>query len=173
MAAQKSDKQHFIDVYNAESDAVFRYCFFRTSDREIALDITQETFMRYWDTMKNGAEAIRHDRALLFTIARRLVIDWYRKKKTVSLEAKAEEYDSDPFEVADESSSNTIEMDIEARHVIEKIKELDETYRHVIYLRFVEDMKPQEIADVLEVSANVVSVRINRGLKELRKIINP
>ncbi len=58
----------------------------------------------------------------------------------------------------------------EARHLIGKINEIDPIYQHAVYLRFVEDLKPKEIAEILGESANVVSVHINRGLKQLRAI---
>jgi DNA-directed RNA polymerase specialized sigma24 family protein len=41
-----------------------------------------------------------------------------------------------------------------------------------MYLRFVEDMKPKEIAEILEQPVNVVSVRIFRALEKMREIMN-
>ena len=41
----------FLGIYNNESDAIFRFCLIRTSDREVALDMTQDTFMRFWRSL--------------------------------------------------------------------------------------------------------------------------
>jgi RNA polymerase sigma-70 factor, ECF subfamily len=80
----KEDMNHkFETIYEKESDAIFRFCLVRVSDREQALDITQEVFLRLWQSLQKG-EDIRNSRAFLFTIAHRLVIDWYRKKKSLS-----------------------------------------------------------------------------------------
>src|SRR3989344_2415025 len=72
----------FKTIYEKESDAIFRFCLVRVSDREQALDITQETFLRLWQNLFEGKE-IRNERAFTFTIANHLIIDWYRKKKSI------------------------------------------------------------------------------------------
>jgi RNA polymerase sigma-70 factor, ECF subfamily len=161
-------EQRFEELYETESDAVFRYCMFRISSREAALDLAQDTFMRFWDALVKGRE-IRNDKAFLFVIARNLVIDWYRKKKSVSLDAIVEESGDQVFRL-DNSTMEDMDSSAEARFVMDKLVELEPSYQHIVYLRFVEDLKPKDIAAILGVSANAVSVRINRGLKELRRI---
>jgi len=69
-----------IYIYKADSDAIFRFCLVRVSDREQAMDITEETFLRLWKSLLDGKE-ILNNKAFLFTLARHLIIDWYRKKK--------------------------------------------------------------------------------------------
>src|SRR3990167_5856074 len=79
----------FGEVYEKEADAIFRFCLLRTSDREIALDFTQDTFMRFWNSLVLEKD-IKNHRTFLFTIARNIIIDWYRKKKSFSLETLME-----------------------------------------------------------------------------------
>jgi len=166
----KMDKKNmFEEAYKEESDAIFRFCLIRVSSREQALDITQETFLRFWQTLTTGKK-ILNNKAFLFTIARRLVIDWYRKKKSLSLEDMASE--EEDFVAPDkETSEENLFVGIEGRYVLDKIKELPSAYREPLYLRFVEDLSPPEIAKILGVSTNATSVRINRGMVELRKIV--
>lgn len=162
-------KNMFEEAYKEESDAIFRFCLIRVSSREQALDITQETFLRFWQTLTTGKK-ILNNKAFLFTIARRLVIDWYRKKKSLSLEDMASE--EEDFVAPDkETSEENLFVGIEGRYVLDKIKELPSAYREPLYLRFVEDLSPPEIAKILGVSTNATSVRINRGMVELRKIV--
>ncbi len=160
-------KKRFEEVYFSESDAIFRYCFFRVSNREICLDLVQEVFMRYWDALSNKKD-IRNDRAFLFTISRNLVIDYYRKKKSVSLDDILDETGDATFVLRDEKDDPKVSA--EARFVLEKMEELSVEDRQVVYMRYVEGMKPKEIAELLEVSANVVSVRLNRAIEKLRQI---
>jgi len=172
----KNMKKRFVLLYEKESDAVFRYCIIRTSSREIALDISQESFMRFWDSLIKGKD-ITNDRAFIFTIAKNLIIDWYRKKKSVSLESMGESFEGEDQDVLDrliigDDGQEKEEFNAEGRYIIEKIKELDEPYQQVMYLRFVEDMKPKEIAEILEQPVNVVSVRIFRALEKMREIMN-
>lgn len=160
-------KKRFEDIYATESDGVFRYCFFRTSQREVALDLLQDTFMRFWDALSQNKE-IKNDRAFLYTISRNLIIDYYRKKKSVSLDNILEEV-SDSSMIITDSKENVV-LSAESRFFIDKIEELEEGDRQIIYFRFVDDLKPKEIADILDVTANVVSVRLNRALQKLREI---
>ncbi len=169
MKNRESTKNQFVSLYNTESDAIFRYCFLRTSQRDVALDLTQDTFMRFWDSLIREKADIRNHRAFLFTVARNLIIDWYRKKKPQSLDALTEEDDSETFFAPSDSVRTDIEMESEGRYLISQIKELEPSYQQAVYLRFVEGLSPQEIADILGISVNAASVRVHRGLEQLRK----
>lgn len=163
-------EQQFTSIYEAESDGIFRFCLIRVSDREQALDLTQETFSRMWQSLTQGKEMTNH-RAFLFTVAHRLIIDWYRKKKAVSLEAMStDEEGRESYDPPDERAYDEMGLNEEARFILSKINELGPSYEQAVYLRFVEGMSPPEIGKILGISANAVSVRINRGLQELRKI---
>lgn len=157
----------FKAIYEAESDAIFRFCLIRVSDREQALDITQETFTRLWQSMEKG-DTILNNRAYLFTVAHRLIIDWYRKKKSVSLDAMVDEETGVEYDPPDQAAADNLELASEGRYLLDKIKELSPGHRQAVYLRYVEGLSPQEIGDILGISSNAASVRVNRGLDELR-----
>jgi RNA polymerase sigma-70 factor (ECF subfamily) len=163
-------KNKFEEIYSLESDNIFRFCLVRVSSREQALDITQEVFLRLWQTLSSSKEVLNY-KAFLFTVARRLIIDWYRKKKSVSLDSLLSGDDDKEYEVVDESTMGSSMSDkAEGRYLMSKINELKDKDRDIIYLRFVEDLSPSEIGEILGISANTASVRINRSLHELRKI---
>ena len=71
-------------------DKIYRYCYFKLHSREIAEDVTQETFLRY----------LEHDHGLttvsalkyLYTIARNLCVDEYRKPKIESIDESIPDY---------------------------------------------------------------------------------
>src|SRR5690606_23115332 len=100
------------------SDAIFRFCLVKTSSRELAEDLVQETFMRYWQSLSSGKE-MRNTRSLLYTIANHLVIDWYRKKRSLSLDALGE----DGFDPPEERMT-TSEEDAELAGILEVIDDL-------------------------------------------------
>lgn len=164
-------KDKFISKYNELSDSVFRYCIFRISDRDVALDITQDAFTKYWDELANGQD-VKNDKALIFTITRNLIIDYYRKKKSVSLESLTETDNGEVEEFVLEigNKKNDIEIETEGRFLINKIQELPKSYQQIMYLRYVEGMDPKEIAKILGISVNATSVRIHRGIEDLKKI---
>ena len=51
------------------------------------------------------------------------------------------------------------------------IKNLPETYSEILFMRYVEELGVSEIAAITGKSVNVISVRINRGIKRLKEII--
>ena len=166
---RRNPEDDFKKTYDALSDAVFRFCLMRTSDREQALDLTQETFLRFWNELSKNKN-IKNRRAFLFTVARNLVIDSYRKKKSLSLESVLVEGSEDKHESL--AFDAKIEINSEADNLKRSINALDDIYRDAVYLRCVEEMKPKEIALVIGQSVNVVSVRISRGLSLLRKLMH-
>jgi RNA polymerase sigma-70 factor (ECF subfamily) len=163
-------KERFQKIYSENADSVFRYCFFRVSDRNTAIDLAQDVFTRYWDNLAKGKD-IGNDRAFLFTVARNIIIDWYRKKKSLSLESLQEENeDTEEFVIIEDNAKGALDMQNESRFLLDKIKALPATSQHILYMRYIEDLKPREIAEALEIRENTVSVRIHRALEELRKI---
>ena len=60
-------------------DKIYRYCYFRLHDRQLAQDITQETFLRFYGqslSLDKGKEL-----PYLYTVARNLCIDEFRRRK--------------------------------------------------------------------------------------------
>ncbi|MDO8564374.1 MAG: RNA polymerase sigma factor [bacterium] len=162
----KNARDQFTNLYKKEADAVFRFCILRISDREQAVDLTQEAFLRLWNTLLSETE-IKNYRAFLFTIARNLIIDWYRKKKSISLDALTDAEDGG-FDFPDDSHEKTT-ADAEKTQLLRNLNAIDPLLREAVYLRFVEGLSPQEIAKVLHVSVNAASVRISRGIAQLRE----
>lgn len=158
----------FEDVYINESYAIFRFCLTRVSSKNNAIDLTQETFMRFWEALRHG-QHIKNIRAFLFAVARNLIIDWYRKKKTVSLDAIVDAPNAPALPALQQSGKRRIERKIEARQLFEKLGELAPTYREILHLRFVEDRSVRQIASIMNISPNAASLRISRGLKSLRQ----
>jgi len=134
------------------------------------MDIAQETFCSLWEKFATGSTIISL-RAFLYASARNKIIDWYRKKKPLSLEKITEGEDGDilPFEPVDSLAESRIILSSEAKSVLKLIEKLPTHYRDALYLRLVEEMTPKEIGQILEVSAGTISVRITRGLTMIRK----
>lgn len=168
--SQKEEEKAFLAAYDAYGDAIFRFLCMKIADRETARDLTQETFTRAWDFCVEGGK-IREWKPFLYRTAYNLVVDTYRKKKAVSLDALIEDKG---FTVPDDHASDkTTIARAEMSRVRHAIDELDETYRDIILLRYIEDLPPKEIARITRLSENVVSVRIHRGILKLRALLGP
>jgi len=157
-------QQTFATAYEKFSDSIFRHCYIRVSDREEAIDLTQEAFMRTWDYLRKGNK-IKNLKAFLFQTLNNLIIDWYRKKKSVPLE------DEFASQIPDEHHSKDPYVESEGKWALSLLDMLDEKHRTVVELRLVEDWSPKEIAALLGESENAVSVRIHRGIGLLKSFV--
>ena len=161
-ATDGNAQDEFARAYDEYKDAIFRHCYFHTFDRERAKDLLQETFVKTWEYLSTGHD-IDNVRAFLYKVATNLVINAARKKKEQSLEALQEVGFDPPGE--DNPAAHDV---IAEERVMRILHTIEEPYRSAVTLRYVEGFAPAEIADITGESANVISVRINRGLKQLR-----
>jgi len=168
MASQKTTlRDAFMTAYDAHAEAIFKHCYFRLFNRERAKEIMQDTFLRTWEQMSIKRVDIKNIRAFLYRIATNLIIDETRKKKTDSLDV-LREHGFDPSETTEEAIFNRLDVE----QVKDVLKTMDEKYREVIVMKYIDDLTVKEIAEVLDVSQNVISVRIHRGLKELKRLLS-
>lgn len=167
---QQEEEKEFLAAYDEYSTSLFRFLTMKIADREVARDLTQETFTRAWD-YRQGGGIIREWKPFLFRTAYNLVVDVYRKKRSVSLDALI---DDQGFAVSDDSADEKKAVESAEMSLVRKgIDQLDETYRDIILLRYTEDLPPKEIARITGLSENVVSVRIHRGIEKLKTILGP
>ncbi len=158
-------KKQFLAAYDSYADALYRHCFFRVFSKARAEELVQETFMRAWVYMEAG-NAVANTRAFLYRVANNLIIDHARKKKEESLDALLEE--SDAYEPAYEGHKQ-IEKNILIGEVKEAMENLSDSDRGLLIKRYVDDLDPKEIAEILQTNANNVSVKIHRAIKTLKR----
>lgn len=165
----ESQEDRFLKAFEEYSDALFRHASLRISNRERAIDVVHDTYTKVWSYVKAGHH-IDSYRSFLYKVLNNLIIDEYRKQKELSLDALLEEEGTDEGDFAElsESTTEALAATIDGRQAFALVKELPVEYREVIIFRFVDGLGPKEIADLIEESENVVSVRIHRALKMLR-----
>lgn len=77
-------------------DKIYRYCYYRLYDKQLAQDITQETFLRF---LRQDLSLDNHkELPYLYTIAKNLCVDNFRKKTAGSLEDVTEDASYNPTE---------------------------------------------------------------------------
>ena len=159
--------EQFLEWHEQFSDAIFRHCFFRLSDRDKAKDTTQETFIRLWNYVSEGKEVV-NVRAFLYKIANNLIIDEYRRKETFSLDQMQEEQGFDVgFDVRDE-----VETKDEYERALKVIEHLPDKYREALVMRHVDGLSVKDIAHITGETENVISVRIHRAIEKLKDLRN-
>ncbi len=158
-------KQEFLSAYDAYAEAIYRHCFFRVYSKARAEELMQETFMKTWQYLQNG-ERVENLRAFLYRVANNLVIDASRKKREESLDALMEA--SDAFEPS-EDGRTIAEHKLLIKDVLAVLNKLPEDEREILTMRYVDDLDPKDIAEVLDISPNNASVRLNRAMKSLKQ----
>lgn len=173
----RQETEHaFEEAFTRYSDELFRHCMLRVSDRERALEITQEAFLRTWEYVGRGNTVLEF-RPFLYRTLKNLIIDEYRKQKTQSLDAMVDETEGGTIEaILPPDESNTLEAAIdrfEGKRALEALQKLPDAYKEVLIMRYVEGLSPKEIAASLDENENAVSVRVHRGLKKLKELLEP
>lgn len=159
----KINESYFLEAYDQYADAIFRYCFYRVYDRELARDLMQEVFARAWKRIVDG-ERIDNVKAFLYTVARNIVIDHSRRKKALSLDELMEQ----GFDAGDDirhSVANAADVSI----VLGALDQFDDTTRDLITLRYIEGWRVKDIAQSLGISQTSASVRLHRAMNMLKK----
>lgn len=162
----RSIKKQFEVSFTEFATGIFRYIYFKVSEYELAQDLTEETFVKYWKVLRGGKEVDNH-KALLYFIAKGLVIDHYRTKKN-SKKQSLETVDERLLAVADDIE-DSITQKQELEQVYAKIKKLKKEYQDILFLHYVEDVSIKEIAFIQKKQENAVRVLLHRALKELKK----
>jgi len=159
---QDTQEKIFIEAFSEYGDAIFRFCLVKVSNIELAEDMTQEVFTRYWQYLRDEKN-MTNTRSFLYNIANNMAKDWYKKKKSHSLDVQLE-LGNIPIDM-----SASPEEAASYHEVLSAIEDLDQTDKEVLLLSYVEGLNPKDIAHVLEETANTISVRLNRATKRLQQ----
>ena len=140
-----------------EYDKIYRYCYFKVGNSTLAEDLAQETFLKYF--AQNSY--IEHGKKLayLYTIARNLCLDAFRKKQPEEL--------TDVIPDA-ENSFERLELNIAIRQAL---KTLPEQERELLLFRYVNELSVGEIAVVTGISRFAVYRRTNSALASLKALL--
>ncbi len=160
------EKQKAFDaLYTEYVDSLYRFCYFRTNSSEVAEDSVQDVFLSLWKEISRGV-VVEYPKTWLYTAMRNKIIDYYRKKKSLSLDAKMEDQYFEPVE-----TNTHIELDTEIRLLTRYVESIeDDTDREVLLLRYVNDLSMDDIADITGSTSNAVTVRIHRATKKLKEL---
>ncbi len=164
--AVKRDRTAFTNLYDLYLVRVYRYVFYWLPNQADAEDITQEVFVRAWQSIEKykitGAPFI----AWLITIARNLVNSHYRStKRLVPLP------ETDYFLADDGNPQEEAETSFTQAFVREAILKLKGEKQKVIQMRFISEMSYEEVAKALNKTEGAIRVMQCRALRDLRCIL--
>lgn len=150
-------------MYEANRTSVFRYIYSsiggETNDAE---DLTAETFIRAWKARHTFEGDVDSAIGWLIGIAKRLIIDDYRRKDIRKTESLNHEIESGT------STEEEILLTQQKEELLKLLQNLPDDQREILTLRYVLNWRVNQIAAQMKLSENHVSVIIHRTLAELR-----
>lgn len=137
-------------------DKIYRYCYFKTHSRETAEDITQEAFLRFFESRSytDRGSALQY----LYTIARNLCTDEYRRAKPCLLDEESLGSYSDEGMLLRSSLKAALDK-------------LDEGDRELLLLRYVNELPVKVIAGLYGISRFALHRRLAKAVKEAKKML--
>jgi RNA polymerase sigma-70 factor (ECF subfamily) len=169
-AAQDGDKSAFARLYDRYVDVVFRYVLFRVGDRELAEDVTSETFLRALRRIESVSYQGRDVGAWFVTIARNLVLDHVKSSRFRLEVATAEVDDTRP---ADSGPEQQVLSKVTRTALLQCVGRLGDDQRECIVLRFLQGMSVAETAKVMDRNEGAVKALQHRAVRRLAQLLPP
>lgn len=167
----KKDPEAFGAVYDAYVKQIYRFIYFKVSSAEQAEDLTSEAFLKAWQYLKEKRD-VANLQALLYSVARTVVIDHYRataaERANVSLD---ENIADETVDASSEKFLKDMETKFDTTLVLERLRGLKDEYRDVVIMRYLDEMSTGEIAAVLGKTPSNVRVILHRATKALSEAI--
>ena len=145
-------------VIEEQYDKIYRYCYFKLYDKQLAQDLTQEAFLRFY---RQGS-SLEHGKALpyLYTIAKNLCIDEFRKQTVERMETLESEATSDPAD----GWIDTLVL----RAVV---SQLPSEEQELLFLRYGNELPITSICKITGLSRFAVYRRLSKSLKWLKEAL--
>ncbi|MPM26577.1 ECF RNA polymerase sigma factor SigW [bioreactor metagenome] len=170
MEIQSNDERAFKQVYEEVFPILMRVVYHVTNNQDLAEEICQEAFIRFFD---KGMEFATLDDAKywLIRVSKNLAINQVKRKaREMGMVEKLKKF---PTIHANTSDGAQVLVEKETRKLVqEAIDQLPEKFRLVIVMKEYTDMDYKQIASVLHISESNVKVRVYRARKMLESILS-
>lgn len=156
-------KENFSEIYQANFDKIYRYLWPRVGrDREVALDLTQETFTRAFKYAGTFEDQGYTYHTYLRRIAHNLLVDHYRRHQSHPKLLEINE-----AEIVDEKSVNHLDRQWFGETLKQAINHLPPLTRQILALKYESDLPTRAIAEQVGKTENAVKLILSRARKQL------
>lgn len=138
--------------------------FFKVSDQATSQDLVQNTFIKTWRYLLRGGK-IDIMKAFLYHVLDNLIVDQYRKHKTVSLDFLIEK----GFEPVAQDEERFLNL-LDGKKALLLIARIPKKYQKIMRMRYVQDLTLKEMSLVTGQSKNTISVQAHRGLEIIKSL---
>lgn len=163
---QTKDNNAFAALYNLYYEKTYRYCLSICSDRESALDLTQEVFLKAAKNLDRLKNPVTFP-SWLFRIAHNESIDYCREKsKTTPFPVVLQDQLSDRNE--DPEQQQERERLFEAMNLL--MEELGEDARTMLQLKYLQQYSIQDLQKKYQLSESAVKMRLSRARHRIERL---
>jgi len=166
-SAQSGNRTAFGSLYERYMEQIYRYVYYRVSDRDEAEDLTETIFVKAWEALPRFRPQGATFRAWLYRIAHNAVIDRHRTRKTVVPLEQAQDW----LDVEASSPEEAAEAAQESATLGAALSQLKPRLREVILHRFVSGLSHDETAQVMGLRKGHVRVLQHRALNQMRDLL--
>lgn len=178
-AAQAGDTTAFGRLYDRYVDMVFRYVLFRMGDRDLAEDVTSETFLRALRRIGSVSYQGRDVGAWFITIARNLVYD-HVKSSRFRLEVVTDEV-TEPGATPPSPAQAQVPTGPEQQAVrrvingtlLDCVAQLGDDQRECVVLRFLQGLSVAETAHIMRRKEGAIKALQHRAVRRLAQLMPP
>lgn len=175
-AAQAGDAQAFGQIYRRYADTVFRFVYFRTTNRQLAEDLTSETFLRALKRIDSFTWQGRDIGAWFSTIARNLLADhykscWYQRSIPSADFSGTDRADADPLANPEQATLDHLAAVELSGTIAAAMAELSEHQRRCLELRFMRGMSIADTAAELGINEGAAKALQFRATRTLARLI--
>ena len=160
-------QKKFSKIYDQHVSRIYRFAYLRVNSKDIAQDITSETFTRAWNKFRadNPGSKVKNWTGFLYQIARNLLTDFYREQAKVQIISAS--YVADPSMGLEEKAF--LNSDVE--QIKSALSQLGQEQQEVIIWRYLDGLSIREIASILDKPEATIRVIIHRARKALKSTI--
>jgi len=170
-AAQHGDDQAFGRLYDHYIKAIYRFIAVKVGSKEQAEDLTHEVFLRAWQKLPSFKSRGFPFSSWLYRIARNRVIDHYRTQKShLNVDDLVGQMEEEFLKVSSDQRQQ-LDLKLDLEKVMSALEQLTPDQREVMELRFIEDLSPKEIAEVIGKREGTVRILQHRATKKLQELL--
>jgi RNA polymerase sigma-70 factor, ECF subfamily len=167
-AAQEGDMLAFGELFDRYYDVVFRYILFRTGDRTLAEDLTQETFVRALRRISSVSYQGRDIGAWFVTIARNLIFDHVKSSRYRLEQTTSDMVDFSPATGGPEQEVLDLATNDE---LLRCVRKLNPDQQECIQLRFLQGLSVAETAEIMDRNEGAVKALQHRAVRRLAQLL--
>jgi RNA polymerase sigma-70 factor (ECF subfamily) len=162
--AKSGDSEAFAELYDACVERVYRYIYFRVTDDIAAEDLTSQVFLKAWENLDRYQVGSSPILAWFYTIARHLVIDFYRTQKgSVPLD------EVNALPAKGQSPAEEVELRFSLQAMRDGLQALTDDQQQVLILKYIAGLPNQNIAKMMNKREGAVRALQMRALQTLSK----